>query len=446
MLTHTPQMITTSAAAEALAATEHASKTPLPARLSERSTPFTKLADDVRRWSLTLGRLLHLMQLHCEATSTPLRIAVTAGNYRKSDGANVAYAGGEVTLSDASTSRVYILTATNALTVSTSAWPATEADYVPIAEVTTSGGAVTAIVDRRTWIAYRLPPSSTDTGATNQVKFTIDADNAGAGADGGVAMNRGSSAAEDAMLKWIESAGVWRALALDATGTRAGLDAAKLQIGGSDVINSSGKLLAAALDAALLYTFGASMVRITPAGSSGAPSSGAHSAGELNVDSAGVAWVCTASGTPGTWARVADQLASPAAGVISAAALSNAIADKIAQVSVPDSTGGSPRTLQIQIKDIQGNDLAETVYLRVGVFQDGAGAAAATNATIAVGGVGTLVRSWTAGKDLSVATDATGRVDLVVTDGTLETVYVLAAPTSRSKMLDCSDIGTVTIA
>src|SRR3990172_6270346 len=46
----------------------------------------------------------------------------------------------------------------------------------------------------------------------------------------------------------------------------------------------------------LLSVFG-----LKPAGTTGAPSSGTYNLGELYLDSAGVYWVCTVAGSPGTW-------------------------------------------------------------------------------------------------------------------------------------------------
>jgi hypothetical protein len=40
----------------------------------------------------------------------------------------------------------------------------------------------------------------------------------------------------------------------------------------------------------------------------GAPGSGAHLTGDFAIDQGGTIWVCTASGTPGTWQRCADYL------------------------------------------------------------------------------------------------------------------------------------------
>jgi hypothetical protein len=48
-------------------------------------------------------------------------------------------------------------------------------------------------------------------------------------------------------------------------------------------------------------------LHLVPGGSAGRPGSGAHKAGELYLDSAGALFVCIASGTPGTWVKVATE-------------------------------------------------------------------------------------------------------------------------------------------
>ncbi|MEJ7584088.1 MAG: hypothetical protein WKF43_08360 [Acidimicrobiales bacterium] len=49
---------------------------------------------------------------------------------------------------------------------------------------------------------------------------------------------------------------------------------------------------------------GRAAMRLVPRAVPGSPSSGAHSQGELVIDSAGDMFVCTAAGTPGTWRKV----------------------------------------------------------------------------------------------------------------------------------------------
>jgi hypothetical protein len=44
--------------------------------------------------------------------------------------------------------------------------------------------------------------------------------------------------------------------------------------------------------------------RLIGGNTTGSPASGAHTIGDVAVDNSGTVWVCTASGTPGTWANV----------------------------------------------------------------------------------------------------------------------------------------------
>ncbi len=117
-----------------------------------------------------------------------------------------------------------------------------------------------------------------------------------------------------------------------------------------------------------------------------------------------------------------------------------------ASVNQPDVTGSSPQTVAIQVKDIQGNNLAETVYLIVSVHDaaDG-GSGFATNATIAVGTNGTLIESVTTNTELFCKTNASGQLDITVTDAVTESVYLVTRPFRRSKLLDCSDSAQITI-
>jgi len=59
---------------------------------------------------------------------------------------------------------------------------------------------------------------------------------------------------------------------------------------------------------------GLAPIRIEPAGTPGAPTSGAHALGEVYVDSNGVIYKCVTAGAPGTWAPLNSTvlLASPA--------------------------------------------------------------------------------------------------------------------------------------
>jgi hypothetical protein len=53
-----------------------------------------------------------------------------------------------------------------------------------------------------------------------------------------------------------------------------------------------------------LFEGGKAQLKIVPKGSVGKPTSGAHTKGEVYMDSAGALFVCMAGGTPGTWRKV----------------------------------------------------------------------------------------------------------------------------------------------
>jgi hypothetical protein len=49
---------------------------------------------------------------------------------------------------------------------------------------------------------------------------------------------------------------------------------------------------------------GAAQIRLIPAGTKGKPTSGAHQIGDIFLDKAAALFICTKSGTPGTWVKV----------------------------------------------------------------------------------------------------------------------------------------------
>ena len=49
---------------------------------------------------------------------------------------------------------------------------------------------------------------------------------------------------------------------------------------------------------------GSAQLRLVPGSSAGQPATGAHTIGEIYMDSAAALWVCVASGNPGTWVSV----------------------------------------------------------------------------------------------------------------------------------------------
>ncbi len=52
------------------------------------------------------------------------------------------------------------------------------------------------------------------------------------------------------------------------------------------------------------FAGGAAPLHLAPAETIGAPATGAHRQGALFMDAGGALWLCTASGTPGTWGRI----------------------------------------------------------------------------------------------------------------------------------------------
>src|SRR5438128_3258550 len=52
------------------------------------------------------------------------------------------------------------------------------------------------------------------------------------------------------------------------------------------------------------FAGGRAPITLSPAGAPGAPTTGAHAKGDVWVDSRGTQWICTATGTPGTFAPV----------------------------------------------------------------------------------------------------------------------------------------------
>ena len=90
------------------------------------------------------------------------------------------------------------------------------------------------------------------------------------------------------------------------------------------------------------------------------------------------------------------------------------------------------RVVTIQVKDLVGNNLAERRLLRVLIAdtQHGAEAASAPSGGVTVG-VGTLRQTVTAGKQLLILSDATGQVQITLTEATVKTFWVHAELAGR---------------
>lgn len=375
--------------------------------------------------SAVIGNMLRHLALESDSNlrarkDGTLTIGVRWGRFRNAAGTVKLFEGAAAqALTNNATNYVYIdaTAGTPAITINTSGFPADTGTFIPIAEYVTSGGAITTSdrdADRRDWLRCWIPPTAAALTGTPSTSVLLDNDNAGAGADCFLKAERGSSNAEDACVQWDAANARWVFRSQDATLTRCPIDASSLLIAGTTMVDSNG----------------AAKVTSVVAGDGLTHSSGVLA---VNPDNASI----EISG---------DALRVKAAGV-SATMLSDAVADSITQISIPDASGASPRTITIQAKDLQGNNLSEVVYFAVGVFDDADGATLSVDAAIAVAGLGTLIRSLTTSRELVVKTDANGQIQVSITKSPGGgTYYVIASPTRRSKWLSCADIGTVVIA
>ena len=410
---HTPGLVTGSQA-EGYPGSTHESGIRYPGRLSDRSKPLSKWADLCQIYELLFRRISLMLGLHCEKTDQALKVAVFEGVYAKSDGTKVTFAGNaSFTVPDDTTDyKLWVLAADNTLYGGTS-WPADATTYVAVAMVTTADGAVTQIKDARPYNSLRITPTYTDNGQTAQPVLLIDADNEGAGVDMAVRFNRGTDGGgEDAELEWDEANDRFNLAEKHTTGTLAKLNLLELLISGTKLLDADG----AAKVAAAVAGDGL-----------------AHAAGVLSV------------GVDDSTIEIDTDKGRLKDGGITTQKLGDTLADDLAFISVPDASGPNPQTITIQAQDAQGNNLAEVVYLEVGVFDDADGQTEATNATIADGGAGSFLDAISANKRYRAKTDSSGQLQVQITDGTPETAYVLAGPTRRSGRLNCEDIGTVTI-
>lgn len=72
---------------------------------------------------------------------------------------------------------------------------------------------------------------------------------------------------------------------------------------GENDTSTHGVLASSTAGYGLVAQGGLAPIRIEPAGTAGAPTSGAHAVGELYVDSGGALYQCITAGSPGTWAQ-----------------------------------------------------------------------------------------------------------------------------------------------
>jgi hypothetical protein len=115
---------------------------------------------------------------------------------------------------------------------------------------------------------------------------------------------------------------------------------------------------------------------------------------------------------------------------ITVAKLAAAVQDLLVELSIAavDGTNGTA-TVTIQAKDAEGNDLADTVMLRVWTGgADDYGVDALTGITASTG---TVVNSHTANGDVDVVTDENGTAVLAMNNGVAGSIYVWAAIQGR---------------
>ncbi len=431
----TPEQIST-AAADALGGTTH-TQTAIPFiadGTDESSTPtvFQQLMRNEQMVRRVLARGCKLMAVKTDT----LEIAVFPSEYREADDDDAVFEDGAtgVALTADETNYVYLDIASNTILVDITGWPADKSTFIPIAKYVCTSDIVTSDEDAdqlHLALLWTRTAAAAISG-TSATSFLLDNDNAGAEATQQIQFERGATDPENAAIEYDATNDRFNFRLQHSTSTLAPVNAAAVMVAGSDVIDSSGDLAAAAIKATTLYTFGANGatpygVLLTPSGSSGAPSSGTHAAGELAVDTNGKVYICVTAGTPGTWQTIGKQDDTIVWSV------GNASASAAAAASVT-----------IQAQDQFGTNIAAARLVRVLLMDDVDGAAYAANVTTVAATTGSLVRTITANKEYVAKTDASGTLVLEVTNSIADSVYVLVDLAPGGYPADCRDTGTLT--
>jgi hypothetical protein len=410
---------------------------------------YTQLMREARALRLGLAGIMNGM---CRRTAA-LKVVCNPFRYRTADGTDAHYEAGdtELTLTASATNHVYLLHATNALTKSTSGFPADQTTFSPRAIYVCDANDILTSdddADVRGLQLYQTHATSSSPTGTTASGFTIDSDATVAG-DRNLFLKL--TAAITAALKWVDAGGRFDVLADKDLGTLAKLNALSLLVGGTEIVDSArnvdatslkiagtpilssaGKLAAAALDSTLLYAVGANGgtpagLLLTPAGFSGPPTTGTHAAGEVHKDSNGDVYHCVAVGTPGTW-----ELLGARTGPL------------VVSIADGGAAHGSPASCTIQIKDGAGNNAAAALVLEVYLMDDTDGAADAPNTSAINVTTGTLVRTIVANKTFTVKTNSSGLAMFDATNSISDQVFVLVKACPGSAALDCRDRGTLT--
>lgn len=392
----------------------------------------------------------------CRKTGA-LTIACNPFPYEAADGTPQRYATGavELTLTPSATNYIYLDHGTGLLAADTSDWPLDRSTYTPLAIYVCDASEILTSdedADVRGLNFFRAFANPAAPTGTTELEFLLGSD---ATTAGNRALLMRLTAAISVALKWLNASSRFDLLADEDLGTLAALNLLKIQISGTDMLTSAGaaKVAAAVAGDGLTHTAGVLTPHVdddtlevdVTSHELQIKASGAAAllAGD-GLDVVGNALVPDCDGTTVEVDSSSKQIQLKAAGVATTH-LDATLAGKLGQLSIGDSNGASPRTVTLQVKDAQGNNLAGAALIQVGVYQDVDGAAEATDATLAVGATGSLVRTVTTGKVLICKTDANGTLTVTVTDTVSETVYLLAAPAPGGKALDCRDSGAVTI-
>ncbi len=91
-----------------------------------------------------------------------------------------------------------------------------------------------------------------------------------------------------------------------------------------------------------VFKGGRAPLNLAPAGSPGAPASGAHVQGDIFVDSNATLWVCIKSGTPGTWVRLTSVLNGTTGGATTYLSKPIRLLDTRSGVTDAKNNGGGP--------------------------------------------------------------------------------------------------------
>jgi len=130
-----------------------------------------------------------------------------------------------------------------------------------------------------------------------------------------------------------------------------------------------------------------------------------------------------------------------AAGAVTAVKLADAVADLLVAVDwgAPGAEAANKIEVQLQLDDAQGNALAESHVLEVHVSDTATGGDSAT-ATISdgAGAAGTII-SGDGTAAIRATTDASGHLDLEVSEAAAASRYLIVRPCYGSPLLDCRE-------